>query len=42
MSESEKHDKGKRHDMCIKWKENLILVLNFAERYKIGIDWDIN
>ena len=28
--------------VCIKLKQNLILGLNFAQRYKIGIDWDIN
>ena len=28
--------------VCTKLKQNLILVLNFAQRYKIVIDWDIN
>ena len=28
--------------VCTKLKQNLILGLNFAQRYKIGIYWDIN
>ena len=28
--------------VCTKLKQNLILGMDFAPRYKIGIDWDIN
>ena len=28
--------------VCTKLKQNLILDLTFAQRYKIAIDWDIN
>ena len=28
--------------VCTKLKQNLILGLDFAQRYKIGNDWDIN
>ena len=28
--------------VCTKSKQNLILGLDFAQRYKIGIDWYIN
>ena len=28
--------------VCTKLKQHLILGLDFAERYKISIDWDIN
>ena len=28
--------------MCTELKQHLILGLDFAQRYKIGIDWDIN
>ena len=28
--------------VCTKLKQYFILGLNFAQRYKIGIDWDIN
>ena len=28
--------------VCTKLKQNLILGLNFAHRYKIGINWDID
>ena len=28
--------------VCAQLKQNVILGLSFAQRYKIGIDWDIN
>ena len=28
--------------VCTKLKQNLILGLDFTQRYKIGINWDIN
>ena len=26
----------------MKWKQHLILGLDFAQRYRLGIDWDMN
>ena len=28
--------------VCTKLKQHLILGIDFAQRYKIGIDWDVN